>query len=256
MSNREAAVPRDPNDGQSSPPITPREREVAELITEGLRNEEIAARLVLTPGTVANHVAHIMAKLGAQSRVQVAVRIASESRGTASADAVLELLQRLRQVDATPIRCALQHAADVLAESFKAEKVDAFFYYPASEMLVALGTSNTPLGHRQRELGLHELPLTHSGRVGWVFQQGRPFRDGHVDNDALELYAVRSHLGVRSTLAAPLEITPDERGVLLVQSTVPEHFTDAQCQLLQFVAYWVGLVAREFSSQHAEAPES
>src|SRR5437879_6909556 len=59
-----------------SAPLTPREREIAELIAEGLSNERIAERLVLTPGTVANHVAHILDKLGVQSRVQVAVTIA------------------------------------------------------------------------------------------------------------------------------------------------------------------------------------
>src|SRR3982750_2372597 len=56
--------------------LTPRELEIAELISEGLSNEQIARRLVLTTGTVANHVAHILAKLGVHSRVQVAVNVA------------------------------------------------------------------------------------------------------------------------------------------------------------------------------------
>ena len=45
-------------------PLTPREREVAELIAHGLSNEQIALRLVLTAGTVANHVAHILLNWG------------------------------------------------------------------------------------------------------------------------------------------------------------------------------------------------
>lgn len=53
--------------------LTPREREVAALVAEGLSNAEIAERLVLSPGTVANHLAHVMGKLGARSRVHVAV---------------------------------------------------------------------------------------------------------------------------------------------------------------------------------------
>jgi DNA-binding NarL/FixJ family response regulator len=59
-----------------APPIatlTPREREVAAPVAEGLTNAEIAWRLVLTPGTVSNHVAHVMRALGARNRVQVAV---------------------------------------------------------------------------------------------------------------------------------------------------------------------------------------
>jgi DNA-binding NarL/FixJ family response regulator len=53
--------------------LTPREREVAALVTEGLSNAEIAQRLVLTEGTVANHLAHIMRRLGARNRVRVAM---------------------------------------------------------------------------------------------------------------------------------------------------------------------------------------
>ena len=56
-------------DGDS---LTPREREVAELIARGYSNQEIAETLVLTRGTVANHVAHILAKVGAANRTQVA----------------------------------------------------------------------------------------------------------------------------------------------------------------------------------------
>src|SRR6476661_8313991 len=63
------------SDGGGPPltPLTSRQREVAALIAEGLSNMEIAQRLVLAPGTVANHVAHITRALGARNRVQVAV---------------------------------------------------------------------------------------------------------------------------------------------------------------------------------------
>jgi DNA-binding NarL/FixJ family response regulator len=52
--------------------LTPREREVVELLARGYSNQHIAEALVLTRGTVANHVAHILAKLGAANRTQVA----------------------------------------------------------------------------------------------------------------------------------------------------------------------------------------
>ena len=39
--------------------LTQREREIAELVAEGLSNDQIAEPLALTPGTVANQVAHI-----------------------------------------------------------------------------------------------------------------------------------------------------------------------------------------------------
>ena len=53
--------------------LTRRQQEIAVCIAEGLTNEEIAQRLVLTPGTVANHVEHILRRLDLRSRTQVGV---------------------------------------------------------------------------------------------------------------------------------------------------------------------------------------
>jgi DNA-binding NarL/FixJ family response regulator len=55
--------------------LTPREREVAALLAEGRTNQEIAEVLVIERGTAANHVAHILHKLGASNRTQVAVLV-------------------------------------------------------------------------------------------------------------------------------------------------------------------------------------
>ncbi len=52
--------------------LTPREREVAALLARGLTNRQIAAELVITEGTAANHVKHILARLDLDSRVQIA----------------------------------------------------------------------------------------------------------------------------------------------------------------------------------------
>lgn len=51
--------------------LTPREREVAALLTDGLSNRAIAAKLVLSQRTVEAHVEHILAKLGFRSRTEV-----------------------------------------------------------------------------------------------------------------------------------------------------------------------------------------
>jgi DNA-binding CsgD family transcriptional regulator len=48
--------------------LTPREREVLTLLTEGRSNQAIADTLFISPRTAKNHVAHILAKLGANSR--------------------------------------------------------------------------------------------------------------------------------------------------------------------------------------------
>ncbi len=52
--------------------LTAREKEVAALITDGRSNKAIADELVISPATVARHVANIMAKLGFHSRAQIA----------------------------------------------------------------------------------------------------------------------------------------------------------------------------------------
>jgi DNA-binding NarL/FixJ family response regulator len=53
--------------------LTRREIEVARLITQGFTNRQIADALVITQGTAANHVAHVLEKLNAANRTQVAV---------------------------------------------------------------------------------------------------------------------------------------------------------------------------------------
>jgi DNA-binding NarL/FixJ family response regulator len=55
------------------PILTPREREVLRLVTEGQTNREIAGQLGISAGTVKNHVEHIIAKLGVSDRTQAAV---------------------------------------------------------------------------------------------------------------------------------------------------------------------------------------
>ena len=56
----------------SSTSLTKREGQVADLIAEGLTNQSIAQRLVISPRTAQGHVEHILAKLGFTSRAQVA----------------------------------------------------------------------------------------------------------------------------------------------------------------------------------------
>jgi DNA-binding NarL/FixJ family response regulator len=53
--------------------MTSREWEIAQRITDGFDNAEIAERLFLSRATVATHVAKILKKLRHKSRVQVAV---------------------------------------------------------------------------------------------------------------------------------------------------------------------------------------
>ncbi|MFI6502993.1 ATP-binding protein [Nonomuraea typhae] len=59
--------------------LSPREREVAGLVEEGLTNREIAERLVISKRTADAHIEHILAKLGVSSRVEIAELVAAGS---------------------------------------------------------------------------------------------------------------------------------------------------------------------------------
>jgi predicted ATPase/DNA-binding CsgD family transcriptional regulator/Tfp pilus assembly protein PilF len=91
--SRSASAPELPDDAaspQASPhagvavpsALTAREREIATLIARGLSNRGIADELVISPATVARHVANILGKLGFTSRAQVAAWAAEREPGS------------------------------------------------------------------------------------------------------------------------------------------------------------------------------
>lgn len=58
-----------PDSGWES--LTPTEHEAVRLVSKGLGNKDIAARLFVSPRTVQTHLTHVYAKLGLTSRVQL-----------------------------------------------------------------------------------------------------------------------------------------------------------------------------------------
>ena len=52
--------------------LTPTERDVVRLVSEGLANNDVATRLFVSPRTVQTHLTHVYTKLGLTSRVQLA----------------------------------------------------------------------------------------------------------------------------------------------------------------------------------------
>ncbi len=64
--------------------LTPRERQVLELVAEGLTNPQIGRRLFISPKTASVHVSAILAKIGAANRAEAAALYASVGRAPAT----------------------------------------------------------------------------------------------------------------------------------------------------------------------------
>jgi two-component system OmpR family sensor kinase len=158
------------------------------------------------------------------------------------AEIQLRALEQLLGIAGNGLRATVDEAATLLAEAFLADKVDAFLYDPATDTLVAAGTSRTPMGRRQQALGLDRLPLSNGGLTVRVFQSGEPHRTGHADMDPEELRAIVEELGVRSELLVPLSCVTGHRGVLQVDSATPDRFDAEDMALAIAAARWVGLI--------------
>jgi two-component system, OmpR family, sensor kinase len=162
--------------------------------------------------------------------------------GQGSGDRLLTTLQRLLEITAVSLPDALNQAAQLLAETMAADKVDAFLYDAGIDSLVAIGVSDTPMGRKQRALGLDRLPLTNGGRTVEVFQKGVPHCSGDVEHDTRELPGVIHGLGIRSQMSVILQLSGIARGVLSVVSSQPEYFVERDLRFLEGVARWVASV--------------
>lgn len=61
--------------------LTSRELEIAKLVSEGLSNKEIAAKIFITEGTVKNHITNILSKLVLNHRTQIALYVIENNIG-------------------------------------------------------------------------------------------------------------------------------------------------------------------------------
>ncbi len=156
---------------------------------------------------------------------------------------LLVTLERLLAIDATDLRAALDQAAQLLVETLSADKVDALLYDRAIDSLVALGTSDTPMGRKQRALGMDRLQLANDGSAVRVFQTGLPHLTGHAGQDPGELRGLVEGLGIPSEISVPLEVAGQRRSVLLASSARPDFFAQDDLCFLGAVARRVGLLA-------------
>jgi two-component system, OmpR family, sensor kinase len=155
---------------------------------------------------------------------------------------LLRTLERVLAVEALDLKSALDQTADILAAALRAEKVDVFLHDPATDSLVAVGTSSTPMGAKQVATGLNRLPLSNGGRAAVVYRTREPFLTGDVRTDDSELRAMSEVLGIRSAMMVPLQLGADGAGVLNVDSAEVNRFDASDLEFARAVARWIGLV--------------
>jgi two-component system, OmpR family, sensor kinase len=166
---------------------------------------------------------------------------------------LLTTLQHLLMIDSPELRPALNEAANLLVESLRADKIDVFLYQAEIDSLVALGTSDTPVGRRQQELGLDRLPLANASPPIRVFQTGEPYLTGRADRDPDQPRGVTEGLGARSQIDVALVVDGERRGVLSALSTRPENFDERDLRFLEAVAGWIGIITHRAELSQALA---
>ena len=163
-------------------------------------------------------------------------------------DRLLTTLESLLELPATDVNSILNQAALLVSRVLAAENAAAFLYDDATNALVALGTSDTPMGRQQHAAGMGRLLLVNGGRLVEVFQTGVPYLTGHADQDSEELVGMKVGLGVKSEIATVFEVEAQHRGVLLASSSTPEFFSEQDLRFLQAVACWVGIAIHRAES--------
>lgn len=167
---------------------------------------------------------------------------ASQSQGERR-DRLLQALESLLALPADELRPTMARASQLISDLLRADKVDIFFLDVSTQTLVAAGTSDTPMGRKQKALGLDRLPLANGGRAVQVYESEQPFMNNRAGEDPEELPGIKHRLGVKSALMVPLPIGGETRGVLSVASAQPDFFLPDDERFLVAVARWVGTVA-------------
>jgi DNA-binding CsgD family transcriptional regulator len=166
-------------------------------------------------------------------------------------------LRRLLAAEPVAPAVAMQRGADALAEVLGADIASIFMADQRRQYLVALGTSATPMGQLQEALGLNRVSIAAGGRVAEVYRTGRSMLHGRVHEDPLELSVIRTELGMRSCVIAPLVIGGERRGALLAGAQTANFFSGRDRQFLEAVGFWIGLIGnRGFGPELLVGPPS
>jgi DNA-binding CsgD family transcriptional regulator len=164
--------------------------------------------------------------------------------GAGGNDRLLTTLQRLLGIQAPELRTALDEASTLVAEALGADKVDVFLYEAESDSLVAMGTSDTPMGCKQHRAGLNRQAITNNGPAVGVFQTGTPYLNGQADQDPNQLRGMICQLEIRSEMDVPLDVAGERRGILQADSHQADFFSGRDLHFFTAVSGWIGMVTQ------------
>jgi DNA-binding CsgD family transcriptional regulator/sugar lactone lactonase YvrE len=187
--------------------LTPREREVAELVAAGLTNRQIAERLVISERTADAHVEHIRAKLACRSRAQVAAWFVQTARPVNGGGPVLEAGQPIEQPARTGAArgrprlgvaalAALIVTAVVAGAAFWVTRLgrsapfavmtsaSAAFEHPVAVAVDGSDRVYVIDGNRVRRLGAHGVATVAGSSVPSFSGDGRPATDALLSSPA------------------------------------------------------------------------
>ena len=173
-------------------------------------------------------------------------------RPDAQAGRLLEMLEGLLALESLSLDDAMTQAAQRLAEALGADKVDVLLHDRDGDALVAIGTSQTPMGRKEQELGLDRLPIAEGGRSVEVLRTGKSHLARHSDREGGEPRPLIDALGIRSSINVALEVGGERRGVLLCSSATPEFFTEADLRFVEAVARWIALVGERAARREVD----
>ncbi|MBN9391078.1 MAG: GAF domain-containing protein [Chloroflexi bacterium] len=155
---------------------------------------------------------------------------------------MLVTLEKLLSIDSLDVVEVLTQTSDLVARALYADKVDIFLYQPEIEALVAMGVSHTPVGRKQKELGLDVLYLQNNGRTVGVYQDQKSFITGHAEDDPEQLVGVVNGLGIHSIISVPLYVTNQLRGVVEATAIATDAFSEYDLRFLEAVTGWVSII--------------
>ena len=158
---------------------------------------------------------------------------------------LIDLLRYVSGLDySQELHTVLTAVADRVAEVLQVEKVDVMLYDPERDALVSFGVSQTPLGTRQKELGLDIIPTATDALMIQVFRSGESALVTDAASDPRVYPPLVTDLGLRSMIYSPLIVSGESRGVLCCTSTQAEAFTADDLAVQDLIARRLSLALR------------